>query len=712
MANIYEEKSEALYQLLERARSDDGATVLIPDLQRPFVWTPNQVSLLVDSLIRGWPFGTLLMWKVGTGELQTIPHRQFWRVVERTDDANGTTITRKDPPAAYQMVLDGQQRVQSLLLALGGDAWGFKMEDRDWAEELQDRRPRGRQGKNKHWSKASLCFDLNAFLAEYTTGGSLLAVDFSKVLQWAITDPVGGQSVWGKPATYVEPLLRTFAEENKCRFIRLSRLWAAATPNLNIKEAQFREILRGLFSDEGIPLDIAEKLLVPMGELMTTLRDVKLSKVTYLELLAFDENIWTEDAYNDAIVNIFTRLNSGGRTLSREEITLAWLKVGWDEAATSGKTAGECFLKLQADTKERYLDLEMDSLVNAVSFIWSVCCNQGQLLANRDLLRGATIRPMASALAQRWTEIQRALLDGLDSINIRDLDFGSAGQYSSLNALSVVWAWLYIGFEWEARHPLSVLQRDDFEKKMMNTLSLVLDRWLICSQWAGRWGGSSAANIAGYAKALYEDFLACEKLNDLESVHKVLSDRFQGFLTDLETDAAVFVSTLAASSRERVSVYRTPLWVWHRLDATRWEMSSIPLRVGKGKGSLEVDHVVAFALWDRKLEEGMPTGIETRVEAQPLVNLLGNCSLLEKTFNISKSDKTLRSFLEQVHEFKEDQVDLSSWAQSLGLADSMMDPATAAATADIILQAIQTRDSDIRTELTEFVKGTMTRVDL
>ncbi len=51
--------------------------MLIPDLQRPYVWTPNQVSLLVDSLIRGWPFGTLLMWKVGQGDLQNIPHRQF-----------------------------------------------------------------------------------------------------------------------------------------------------------------------------------------------------------------------------------------------------------------------------------------------------------------------------------------------------------------------------------------------------------------------------------------------------------------------------------------------------------------------------------------------------------------------------------------------------------------------------------------------------------
>ncbi len=184
MANIYEENAEGLNQLLDRARTDDGATVLIPDLQRPYVWTPNQVSLLIDSLIRGWPFGTLLMWKVGQADLQNIPHRQFWRVVDRTVDGNGSAISRRDPPALYHMVLDGQQRLQSLLLALGGDAWGFRLEDRDWALELQDRRLRSRQGKYRHWSKASLCFDLDRFAEEYAAGRGLLGVDFRNVLQW------------------------------------------------------------------------------------------------------------------------------------------------------------------------------------------------------------------------------------------------------------------------------------------------------------------------------------------------------------------------------------------------------------------------------------------------------------------------------------------------------------------------------------------------
>ena len=725
MANIYEEKSEPLHLLLDRSRSDDGATILIPDLQRPFVWTPNQVSLLVDSLFRGWPFGTLLMWKVGQGQLQDIPHRPFWRTVDRTNTANGSTVAPMNPPASFHMVLDGQQRVQSLLLSLGGDAWGFKLEDREWARELQDRRPRGPQGKLKHWSQANLCFDLNNFLTEYTAGGSITAVDFRKVLQWIITDPTNGQSTWKKPETYDEPVQRSFSGDNKGRFVRLSRLWAAATPNPNMREAQFREILKELFTEEGVPAESIGELLAPMGELMITLRDVKLSKVTYLELLPFDNQIWTEDSYNDAIVNIFTRLNSAGRILTREEITLAWLKVGWDASKTGGKTAGECFLELQKEVKNRGLDIEMDSLVSAVSFIWSVSCNQGQLLANRDLLRGDKIRPMALELAKRWTDIHRAVLEGLDAVKSRELKYGTGDQFSSLNSLTVVWAWLYLAFQWEREHTLTLLQRDDLEKRVVSTLSLVLDRWLICSQWAGRWGGSSAQAVAGYAKALYEESIACAKLDSLDHLHKALSDRFEGFNRELETDAANFVNILAANSRERVSVYRTALWVWHRLDETRWEMSEIPLRIGKGKGSLDVDHTVAYAQWDRKVSLELPTGMETKDEALALVNMLGNCSLLEKSFNISKSDKTLRSFLEEVHEFKEGKVDLASWALALQLENPMLDgtmaddeqsqsilPVGTATNTDGIVRALRKRDAAIRAELVEFVKGTKIRMDL
>ena len=46
-----------------------------------------------------------------------------------------------------------------------------------------------------------------------------------------------------------------------------------------------------------------------------------------------------------------------------------------------------------------------------------------------------------------------------------------------------------------------------------------------------------------------------------------------------------------------------------------------------------------------------PDGFESCYDAIAFINQLGNCSLLDKSFNISKSDKPMRHFLEQVHEF-------------------------------------------------------------
>jgi hypothetical protein len=710
MANIYEEKSEPLHQMLDRSRGDDGATVLIPDLQRPYVWTPNQVALLVDSLIRGWPFGTLLMWKVTHGELQTIPHRAFWRTVVRTADADGSAVTRKDPPAQFHMVLDGQQRVQSLLLALGGDAWGFQLEDRTWAQELQDRRPRGRPGKKRHWSKACLCFDLDQFSEEYSARGSLLGVDFRNVLQWAITDPTEGQSKWPKPDNYEEPLPRAYAKENLGRFVRLSRLWSAAAPNPNIKEAQFQKVIQELFEKEGIPKSKLDSIQAPMGELMTTLRDLKLSKVTYLELLPYDEQLWCEDDYNDAIVNIFTRLNTAGRTLTREEITLAWLKVGWEPEAAGNEPAGTCFQALLSAINARGLNIEMDDLVGAVSLIWSVCCNDGQLLASRDLLRGVVIRPMASALAQRWKVIERTIVEGLDIVRLRGLEYGAGNHYASVNALAIIWAWLYLGNQWSLERTLSVPQRDEFEKRQQATLAGVVDRWLIGSQWAGRWSGSSQKFVEALVKDLHSDALVLRTSMTIDEAQNVLALRATALVKGLESDATNYVNNVATGARERVSLYRNVLWVWHRLDARRWDMSGIPLKVGKSGLSIDVDHVVSFSLWKRRISGAALADVTDTAEAEAIANSLGNCSLLEKTFNISKSGTTMRSFLEQVYEFKSGKASIADWSAALALTDALVDPAHVSV--DSIARDIGVRDRQVRDEVIDFIRGTKARVDV
>lgn len=711
MANIYEPKSEDLHALIERASNADGATVVIPDLQRPYVWDPTQVTLLIDSLIRGWPFGTLLMWKVGHNDLGSIPHREFWQVVDRSEDAAGARVARRDPPASYHMVLDGQQRVQSLLLALCGDSWGFKQEDRAWLEQLEGIRPRGRKPAKPHWSKGTLCFDVPRFLAAYEENADVIGIDYRSVLCWAVTDPNNGQSTWPKPNNYRDPLLRAFAPENKGRFLRLGRLWSSVVANPNLRERQFKDAIKPVLEEHSIDPQVIEKVLDPMGELMSVLRDVKLSKITYLELRPYDEALWSQDEYNEAIVNIFTRLNTAGRTLTREEITFAWLKVGWNSQATNGKTAGDCFEALLTVAREDDLPIRMDDLVRAVSFIWAAAHRNGNLLSDRDLLKGDTVRPMAGDLSTEWLDIVRSIETVLQTAKDHDLRYGQNGQYNSINALIVIWCSVFSAYRWLRTHPQNEVDTDSFNKTLEELLDKHIDRWMICSQWAGLWASSSGTVLANYAKELAKDHTSLTAAANSAAAIQTVSARIKSLTDGVAVEAAAYVQSISVDKREQVSRYNTLLWVWHRLDRDRWAMSRIQLRAGKQKVcDLEVDHTVAFKLWTRLVEQIPPADDEQRQELLAAINQLGNCTLLEKSFNISKSDKPLKKFLGDVHEFKTGKVKADDWCRNLSIVACQFDPD--AHSVDVITKAIADRDAMMRKEIIEFVHGTRGRQDL
>ena len=40
----------------------DAAELVLPEIQRDFVWGKNNVLLLFDSLYRGLPIGSMLVW--------------------------------------------------------------------------------------------------------------------------------------------------------------------------------------------------------------------------------------------------------------------------------------------------------------------------------------------------------------------------------------------------------------------------------------------------------------------------------------------------------------------------------------------------------------------------------------------------------------------------------------------------------------------------
>ncbi len=712
---IYDEGAEPLHDILKAASSEQGATLLVPDLQRPYVWTPSQVTLLVDSLLRGWPFGTLLLWKVHKDDLAGIPSRPFWRVADRTGAFDDAQVSKSNPPAEFRMVLDGQQRLQSLLLAFGGDSWGFRLSDYEWSTVLNAERPRGRNAK-QHWSLGHLSLDVWAFCDRVKEVGGVGKVDFRDVLSWVVQSPNDGRSKLRRPVNYKHPITSALDPENKGRFVRLSRLWELASTQPGLFEKHFREKLRPILETHDVPNDVVSDVLEPLAELVVTLVGIKQSKVSYLQLSPFNADVFSQDLYNDAIVNIFTRLNTAGRALTRQEITFAWIKTGWDASKTGDRTAGRCFEELNEALADEGVGIDIDELVGAVSAMWSILHRDGALLSSNDLLRGEKVRPMAQDLVKSWDTVSANTIEGAQLVDERGFRFGT--HYRSLNVLSLLLAWRLLGRQWLATHPLSVTAKDGFEKSLDAAFGSYCDRWILLSQWSGRWGKSTDKAFADYVSDLATDWKKISTLTAPTDVVDVLKSRMETWIGGLQTDSVKFVDDLAVLTRDRVHDYFLVLWLWlwHRLSSKRWDASKLQLRETKrGSLGLDVDHVVAVKLWE-KLPGGQPQADaddDSALSADDLsttMNALGNCCLLEKSFNIAKGAEPLRAFLERVHEFKTGALKVDEWASDLGVDAILVDP-TGKAAADVRV-VVEARTAAMKTELKEYLASTRQRADV
>ena len=96
---LYSDTGYTLSYLIGAIEHGDLA---LPDIQRPFVWSPVKIRDLFDSMYRGYPIGTLMFWETG--------------VHAGTRPVGGG---ESDKVAKY-LIVDGQQRLTSLFAVLTG----------------------------------------------------------------------------------------------------------------------------------------------------------------------------------------------------------------------------------------------------------------------------------------------------------------------------------------------------------------------------------------------------------------------------------------------------------------------------------------------------------------------------------------------------------------------------------------------------------------
>jgi hypothetical protein len=101
-------KPKTLFRILEDIQQNN---LLLPHIQRPFVWEDEQMIKLFDSLMRNYPIQTLLFWRTK----EAIKARKFMTDIERDAELSQLYEAAKSVADVEKIfVLDGQQRIQTL----------------------------------------------------------------------------------------------------------------------------------------------------------------------------------------------------------------------------------------------------------------------------------------------------------------------------------------------------------------------------------------------------------------------------------------------------------------------------------------------------------------------------------------------------------------------------------------------------------------------
>ena len=101
---------------VERIRRSE---FVLPAIQREFIWKPDQIARLFDSLMRRYPIGGFLFWEVDRDRCDDYKFYKFLDQYHERDKRHNDPFGTVDN-VGVTAILDGQQRLTSLYIGLHG----------------------------------------------------------------------------------------------------------------------------------------------------------------------------------------------------------------------------------------------------------------------------------------------------------------------------------------------------------------------------------------------------------------------------------------------------------------------------------------------------------------------------------------------------------------------------------------------------------------
>ncbi len=298
-------------------RPQGSVKVSLPPLQRGFVWRPEQVARLWDSIIRGFPIGSLLLAQRQPGD-DSKPAQGY-----------GQSLSDEIEPTHW--LLDGQQRVTSIAL-------GF----RNFLDHPDDA------------CTEALWIDLKSQAAGEGVPFALV----TKSHPWGYRrDKPGGRLSAEDIRQALSHFLKASDEEKKPSQLAINQVfpWKAAAPMplfMVLKAAEVHatpeEMAEHLHDEGRIYLkDLLRKRWNEVDNILgrgscrwlferlgCAVREYRIPVLEVQHQVLVPEKDEEGEAPVEPLGLLFERINAGGTALSQEEIAYSQLKAIWPEART------------------------------------------------------------------------------------------------------------------------------------------------------------------------------------------------------------------------------------------------------------------------------------------------------------------------------------------------------------------------------------------
>lgn len=266
--------------------------VYLPAIQRRFIWTHEQIESFFDSIMRGYPIGTFLFWFVRGEKKNDYTFYKFLQGYHERDKYLNEIAPKPELKEAIIGVLDGQQRLSSMYIALQY-TYAYK-------------KPYARRDNDDAFPERKFYLNLLKDHVERMEEGFIYEFKFltddeaKRVDKEHIWFSVREVLTWGKDPDlddYYDNLLEQQYESDEIRDI------------INKNRRQIKKTLRILHQRL-----VLEKL------------------ISYYKV---------EEQELDNILDIFVRVNSGGTILSKSDLLFSTIVANWEE----GRQEIETFLQ-------------------------------------------------------------------------------------------------------------------------------------------------------------------------------------------------------------------------------------------------------------------------------------------------------------------------------------------------------------------------------